>query len=433
MFKEIFPAAGIWIEETQGQDATLDEIRFQLSSGQTVSVMPDLRYQPEGIKSSALYAGVSDTEKLDLTLIVLDKMGLGKAVYTTSLTASEAVRFDRKNTAHGQIQALCVLSKNANVFTPTAMKDLYLLADEIAVQTGIPVQNQLISCTGVIGVPLPINTIVKAIPKAAAALQYKQLELSAEAILTTDLGVKMASIQMGDVIISGFVKGAGMIEPNMATMLAYFFTNVKMSDQQLDVILKRAASKTFNKISVDSDTSTSDTLALISTLEVSLTTDAAFDDFEKALTALFYKLSRDIIAQAEGAKYLIEARVYVSTSQRDADVLAKQIINSPLIKTAIHGSDPNWGRVLMAIGKPIGRTALPELSLSDLKISILDTLVFNQGEVVDCDLAKLSHNMRVAKTVHIDVTIGHSSKYLGRALGCDLSDDYIRINADYTT
>ncbi|WP_051180066.1 bifunctional glutamate N-acetyltransferase/amino-acid acetyltransferase ArgJ [Nocardia concava] len=429
--KLVLPEDRIFLSEVPGQDFDQDAIIFEAADGSRVAIANDLRHQPDGIRSYSTHSGVCQGGTLDFTLITLDAMGVGKAVYTRSLSCSEAVRFDRNNTAHGDIQSVCVVSKNANVFTPNGMRDIEAMAARIQSATGVHPANQIISCTGVIGVPLPMERILAAIDSAPGRLVAGELEQSANAILTTDKKAKFASVEFGDIRLCGFAKGAGMIEPNMATMLAYFFTDAKVEKVDLERILKRAADKTFNAISVDTDTSTSDTVAVISTDSKPL--DAAgLVDFERALTALFYKLSRDILAQAEGARCVIEANVSVSSSAEDARLFAKKIINSPLIKTAVHGCDPNWGRVVMAVGKPTDRFTVREIQQNELRIVIMDQVVFEFGRALPLDLERLSSKMRAAKTVTIEVQIG-SPVYSAKAWGCDLSEAYVKINADYTT
>lgn len=429
--KAVLPEDRIFLSELPGQDFDQDVVSFEAADGSRVALANDLRHQPEGIRSHSAHIGVCKHGSMDFTLITLDKMGVGKAVYTRSLSCSEAVRFDRNNTAHGDIQAVCVISKNANVFTPTGMSDIEAMAAHIQAATGIAPANQIISCTGVIGVSLPMDKILTAIDAVPGKLVAGALEQSANAILTTDKKAKFASVEFGGIRLCGFAKGAGMIEPNMATMLAYFFTDAKVEKGDLERILKRAADKTFNAISVDTDTSTSDTVAVVCTDAKPL--DAAgLVNFERALTAIFYKLSRDIISQAEGARCVIEANVSVPSSVEDARLFAKKIINSPLIKTAVHGCDPNWGRVVMAVGKPTDRYTVREIQQDELRIVIMDQVVFEFGRALPLDLKRLSSDMRAAKTVTIDVQIG-APVYTAKAWGCDLSESYIKINADYTT
>ena len=430
--EKVFDNLGIYLDEHAERPVEQDLIYFErVDNGESIVLRNDLSCQPSGIKSYSAHIGICKEGSADFTLIVLDKPGLGKAVYTRSLSCSDAVRFDRENTRVGNIQSLCVISKNANVFTPSAKQDILHIAQQVETVTGVPITHQLISCTGVIGVPLPMDKVVSGIQSASGNLEYGQLEASANAIMTTDKQAKMVSVEFDGIRIAGFCKGAGMIEPNMATMLAYYFTNAVIPAQRLEAILKRAADLTFNAVSVDTDTSTSDTVAILSTAEREMS-EKDIENFERALTAMFFKSSRDILGQAEGANSVIEAQVSLSTSFEDARAYAKKIINSPLIKTAVHGSDPNWGRVVMAIGKPMERNSLAEINPEQLRISIMDEVVFNYGAPLPLQLDILSNRMRAARTVRIKVEIG-APVYTAKAWGCDLSEEYIRINADYTT
>jgi glutamate N-acetyltransferase/amino-acid N-acetyltransferase len=217
----------------------------------------------------------------------------------------------------------------------------------------------------------------------------------------------------------------------MATMLGYLFTNAHIEAPELDAMLRRCVERTFNAISVDSDTSTSDTVALMSTSEVELP-EAHVGDFEHALLMLCAKLARDVVGQGEGVENLIEVEVGVETSVEDARSLAKALINSPLVKTAVHGADPNWGRIVMAIGKPAARASFARIDPGDLEIWLMDEKVFDRGRALDVDLDAMSLRMQRQKTARIRVEIG-SPRHWFKAWGCDLTHEYIHINADYTT
>lgn len=430
--KPVFIEDGIFLTESSDADSSTDKVLFKMAnSNEHLSIRNDLLHQPPGIKSFAAHIGVCKKGTPDFSIIRLDQMGVGKAVYTQSLTCSDAVRFDRENTKKGDIQALCVISKNANAFTPRSAEDITAIAARIENTFGIPIEAQIISCTGVIGVPLPIDLILNSISEAKTGLKADNLLSCAKAILTTDKMEKCVSIEFNGIILCGFAKGAGMIEPNMATMLVYFFTNARIEKNRLDQILRDSVNKTFNAISVDTDTSTSDTVALISTNEREISRDEEVD-FGRALTAMCFKLSRDILIQAEGAGKIIEAEVALPSSKMDAQLFAKKIINSPLIKTAVFGHDPNWGRVVMAIGKPSTCTKIGEIQPRDLKIEILGETVFRFGNVQNINLKKLSEKIAGAKTVNIRVEIG-APTFSAKAWGCDMGYDYVKVNAEYTT
>jgi glutamate N-acetyltransferase/amino-acid N-acetyltransferase len=222
-----------------------------------------------------------------------------------------------------------------------------------------------------------------------------------------------------------------MIEPNMATMLVYFFTNADIDGAGLRSVLGSSVERTFNSLSVDSDTSTSDSVVIFSTRRVPL--DAHLRaDFEDAIRAMSLKLARDVVAQAEGSTKLIECTVHLDTSVRDAKIMGKKIVNSPLVKTAIYGGDPNWGRLVMAIGKPDERLALHALAPRDVVASMMGQLVFSRGDAIALDLPALAASLKASRRVPIDIRIGEG-RYSATVWGCDLSHRYVDINADYMT
>ncbi len=429
--RELFLDGTILIEE-QGASSEEDIFYFRRKTdGECFPITNSLQFVPRGIQSYSSHIGVCAHGSLDFTIVKLNKLGIGKGVYTKSLTAGDAVIFDRKNTAQGDIQLLCVISKNSCVFTPNGARDIQTIADELAEAFDVSPEHVVISCTGVIGVPLPMQKVVSAIQLAKGKLAEDCLAESAKAILTTDRQEKVASVKFDEVIICGYAKGAGMIEPNMATMLTYFYTNVDISKEQLDTILRRAVGKSFNSISVDSDTSTSDTVVIMSTQEIKLN-DEQLEDFERALTAISIKLARDIVGQAEGGSKIIEAEVEIASSEAEAKLLVKQILNSPLIKTAVYGADPNWGRIVMAVGKPINNLSDKPITAKDLVIEMMGTKVFDRGQELATDLKALSRKIKAAKSVSIHVQIGEP-KYRAKGWGCDLTERYVEINSQYTT
>jgi len=422
----------IELEEIEGVGCDADRFSFESSAGLgRVELENTLVHQPAGIESVAKALGVGPEGVLDFTVVRLPESGPAAAIFTRNRCPGDAVISGRANVADGRLRLVCVVSKNANVFTPNGADDVERIIDALAQEFGVERGDVLLSCTGVIGVPLPMDRIVGGIPGLAAELEPTRLERSAEAILTTDPAPKWASVRVGDAVICGFVKGAGMIEPNMATMLGYLFTNARVPATELDAMLRRCAARTWNAISVDSDTSTSDTVAILSTDEVELSR-AQTADFEHALLMLCAKLARDVVGRGEGVENLIEVDVAIETSEADAAALARVLINSPLVKTAVHGADPNWGRIVMAIGKPAAQVGFDRIDPSTLSIRVMGEKVFDRGRAVAADLEALSNAMRAAKTTLIDVEIGEP-RHRFKAWGCDLTHEYIHINADYTT
>jgi glutamate N-acetyltransferase/amino-acid N-acetyltransferase len=410
-------------------DSTPEREIVVRTEGREVRVEHTLQHFPEHISGAVRHVDVpNDRKGLDLSVVRLPRPCTTAAVYTRNLCVSPAILFDRKNTQRGSIELVCVVSKNANVFTPTGAEDIEQIADALATEFKIEKSQVLISCTGVIGRTLPTSHVVSTIAGLSKDLSEQGVEAVSRAILTTDKAPKCASIRIGDLVIGGYAKGAGMIEPNMATMLVYLYTNATLSKPELDAALKESVDPTFNCMSVDSDTSTSDTVALMATGEVKC--DPAL--FRAALTAVCLRLTRAVAREAEGANKLIEVNVHLGTSPQDAHFFAKKIINSPLIKTAIHGADPNWGRIVMAIGKPAPGSPLMTIQPEDVVIRIQGQTLFERGQRVDADLTALSNDIRQSSNVRIEVVIG-TPVYTATVWGCDLSAEYVRENADYTS
>lgn len=428
----IWPDRPVELVEIPDAGCEADVFAFESVAGLgRVELDNDLAHQPAGIESMATWIGVGPEGKLDFTVVRLPEAGPAAAVFTKNRCPGDAVISGRRNVADGRLRLLCVISKNANVFTPDGARDVETLLDALATEFGVERGEILLSCTGVIGKPLPMDRILGGIPGLAGELETFALERSARAIMTTDRMPKWASVKLGSVELCGFAKGAGMIEPNMATMLGYLFTNAHVEAPELDAMLRRCVDRTFNAISVDSDTSTSDTVAIMSTSAVELP-EAHVGDFEQALLMLCAKLARDVVGQGEGVENLIEVDVGVETSQADARALAKALVNSPLVKTAVHGADPNWGRIVMAIGKPAAPVSFDRVDPARLVISLMDEKVFDRGHALKVDLDAMSRRMQEQKTARIRVEIGDPRHHF-KAWGCDLTHEYIHINADYTT
>jgi glutamate N-acetyltransferase/amino-acid N-acetyltransferase len=430
--RKLFEDWNVSLETASSSDPSLDVVSFESRTlGRDVIVENSLAHQPDGIESAAVAAGIKSEGVLDFTVVKLPEPGAAAAVFTTSLCPSYAVQYDREVLADGRAQVLSVLSKNANVFAPHGAEDTRTMAHWIAEELGVESTNVVLSCTGVIGVPLPMEKIKGAITGISHKLRAGGLDDAARAILTTDRGPKVCSLRFGDVVLCAMAKGAGMIEPNLATMLVYFFTNADLDGGALRAILADAVDRTFNSLSVDSDTSTSDTVAIFSTRRARMD-EKAREDFGDAVRAVSMKLARDIVSQAEGATKLIECTVRLDTCREDARLIAKKIINSPLVKTAVHGGDPNWGRLVMAIGKPDERLTIRAIAREEVVISMMGQVLFDRGKPLAIDLAALSRQLVAQARVGIDVRIGHG-RLAATVWGCDLSRRYVEINADYTT
>lgn len=367
-----------------------------------------------GVKTSGIYSGIkSNTSKLDLGLIVFDEESLFAAVTTRSTTCAPSVLWTRKQALHGKIKAILVNSGNANTATATAAADHQQVIKQLAQILETEERYLIYNSTGIIGKPLPVDKVVNHLPKLLLGLGLDSGEKFANSILTTDTGIKAVhqtfktshdyEFQMGAV-----AKGSGMIHPNLATMLTYLVTDATLSLKALRQALKTAAQKSFNQMSVDLDMSTSDTVLLVAT-----GTDKAneirwgtkrYADFVKALTEVCIEMAKQIARDGEGATKLIEVQVKEARHEKQANKIAKQIICSPLVKTAIHGGENNWGRVYAAIGAT-GLKLKPE----KIKIAIENI---------------------ATSTVTIKVHLG-LGKAMGLAWGCDLSKEYIDINTNY--
>jgi glutamate N-acetyltransferase/amino-acid N-acetyltransferase len=430
--RRLFDDWNAYLEIAASSEPSNDVVSFRSRTlRREVSLEASLTHHPSGLRSVAMAAGVKQDGVLDCTVVKLERVGPAAAVFTKSLCPSPAVIHSKRALADGRAQLLAVVSKNANVFTPEGDADTRTLVRWLASEFGVGEADVVLSCTGVIGVPLPMAKLERALAGLSRQMRPGIFEESARAILTTDRGPKVCSVRVGDMCVCAMAKGAGMIEPNMATMLAYFFTNVSLDADRLKVVLREAVDRTFNSISVDSDTSTSDSVAMFSTDELSMGDDAEAD-FVDAVRCMCIKLARDIVVQSEGATKLIECTVCLDTSPGDAKIMAKKIVNSPLVKTAVHGGDPNWGRVVAAIGKPDERLQIDHIAPTDVVIELMDQQVFNRSKPVATDYEALARTLAGSTRVSIDVRIGtgvHSAK----AWGCDLSSRYVEINSDYTT
>ena len=348
-------------------------------------------------------------------------------MFTQSRFAGPSVVVSREHIADLSARAVVVISKNANVATGAeGMSNAREVVNAVAQKIGCEAKDVLIASTGVIGRQYPMQSVRKGLAAIPDKFENTSVEDVARGIMTTDTVHKTAeaTIAGSSARVVGVAKGVGMIEPNMATLITMLFTDAEIDKASLNEIFRRVIDKTFNCVSIDTDTSTSDT-AIILASGLAGSVDAV--SFESALYQVALSLTKQVARDGEGAEKLIEVCVDSARDVRQAKLVAKSIVNSPLVKTAVHGADPNWGRVAMAIGK-----CSDEKDIDETQVVIR----FGNQEVyptfVDASaLDALSKYMR-SDTVRIHVTLN-----TGRAdctvWGCDLTDGYIRINADYTT
>lgn len=379
---------------------------------------------PQGFLSLAKNAGIKDNT-LDLTVIYSTVRARAAAMFTRNRFPGAPVIVGRKHIANGFVQALVINSKNANVAMGRQGIDNAIETCRIVgAELGVDYRDVLPFSTGVIGRPLPMDKIRAGLRGIRNELQPNNLKLAAQAIMTTDKYPKYFSRRVGAAIIAGIAKGAGMIEPNMATMLVYLMTDAELPAKSLRPMLRRVVDRTFNSMSIDTDTSTSDTVVLMAS---GLAGPLNIREFEAGLFEVCEYLTREIARSGEGATKLITVDVNRAKTTTQAKRIGKCVVNSPLVKTAVYGCDPNWGRVIMAVGKSFDTTIEPR----KVTIGFGDTHVFKKGSPVDCDLEALRAYLGQKEvSISVDLGIGKAS---ARVWGCDLTEGYIKENAYYTT
>lgn len=386
---------------------------------------------PEGFQAAGIVAGLKVSGKPDLALIYAESGAKVGAVYTKNSFPSVHVQYCRELTPSNDIKAVIINSGNANAATGAQgtqgnLNVVHQLANSMSIQPG----QVLTSSTGVIGVEFPDESIVNAIPELTEKLKSEGPEPAA-AILTTDLVIKTAhtTIELAgkQYSIYGIAKGSGMIHPNMGTMLAYVMTDAPIPTASVQTLSKELADKSFNRVTVDGDTSTNDTFFLMTSNKEN--PDHVDADLELALREICVSLAKQIAADGEGAKHLIELEVTGAVSMSSANRVIQKVLTSSLVKTAVHGHDPNWGRLMMATGNAICSQDYGENP--PISAWIQDIAVYREGEPAKFDEKQLSLKMQEHLVqIKIDLRKGNAES---RGWSCDLSRDYITINADYTT
>jgi glutamate N-acetyltransferase/amino-acid N-acetyltransferase len=379
---------------------------------------------PRGFHGLTLALGIKDASA-DFTAIVSSVPASVAAVFTRSRFAGPSVLLSRDTAAKGTARGVVVISRNANVATGAeGLANAREVRELVARAGDLDPEQLVIASTGVIGRQYPMDRVRAGLAALPWPLPTADFVASATAIMTTDTVAKHVALSCGDATITGIAKGVGMIEPNMATLLTFFFTDAEVAQPELDAIFRRVVDRTFNAVSIDTDTSTSDSAAILAN---GVAGPVDLDEFERVLHQVALSLTKAVAADGEGAEKLIEVRVLGARDDAQAKRVAKAIVNSPLVKTAVHGADPNWGRVAMAIGK-----CEDELDIDPAKVVIrfgdVETYPAPSTEQV---LAAATEQMRgdeVVITAELGISGGAFTVY-----GCDLTDGYIRINADYTT
>ena len=373
--------------------------------------------------------GIKD-QSLDFGVIASGRPCAAAGVFTRSNFPAAPVIVGREHLQSGRLQAIVVNSKSANAATGfTGIENARRMCRSIGAALGIAPELVLPSSTGVIGMPLPIEKIdaaCRAVPRGLAT-GAEAIALFARAIMTTDTRPKIRSVRIGPATLTGVAKGAGMIEPNMATMLSYLVTDAEIAPAALKAMLARCADRSFNRITIDGDTSTNDTVVVMANGQAG---PIAPEAFEAGLLEAMRHLAKEIVRDGEGATKLIEFDVTEAPSPEAALAIAKSIANSPLVKTAIYGADPNWGRFVMAIGKVYAHP----VPIEKLSIHFGDAsagLRISAGAHDPAMLERIRAYLRDA-VLRIEVRLGSGSAS-ETVWTCDLTEGYIKENAYYTS
>jgi len=389
---------------------------------------------PQGFRFAATYAGIRKKKNDDLALMISDRPAAAAGVFTQNQVRAAPVEVSAKHLAKtgGVARAIICNAGNANCATPTmnavARETCRATAKTLSVKTS----EILVCSTGVIGEPLDGSLIAGELETLAEIAEPGGFEAAAKAIMTTDTAHKVATAEVrtaeGTIRIAGMTKGAGMIQPNMATMLGFLFTDADLGPKPLTKMLRSAVDGSFNSISVDSDTSTNDTVFLLANGASQVRpTGIAREAFEKALAKVCEDLAVQIVRDGEGAKKLLRIYVDGAASDRDAKKLAREIANSPLVKTALAGADPNWGRILPAAGK----AGVP-FDPSKVDIYVNGFRVCMRGTRADFNEDEVQKTMEEPESV-VRFHLRGKGRGQARFFTCDLTEEYIRINAEYRT
>jgi glutamate N-acetyltransferase / amino-acid N-acetyltransferase len=370
--------------------------------------------------------GIKD-DTTDFVVVAMERPGAAAGVFTKSRFAGPSVVVSRENVSDLTAQAIVVISKNANVATgDEGMRNARTIVHGVADAIGCSPGDVLIASTGVIGRQYPMEHVRTGLEALSWPFTGSSALDIATGIMTTDTVAKIASATVAgsDASVVGVAKGVGMIEPDMATLITLAFTDASLAPRDLDTIFRRVIDRTFNCVSIDTDTSTSDTAIVMAS---GLVGPVDLDAFETALTEVCLSLTKQVARDGEGAEKLIEVLVDGARDHAQAKRVAKSIVNSPLVKTAIHGADPNWGRVAMAVGK-----CSDELDIDEAKVVIR----FGPHECYPAHVDAAGLDALAAyltgPEVKIHVSLGISDG-TATVWGCDLTAGYVRINADYTT
>jgi glutamate N-acetyltransferase/amino-acid N-acetyltransferase len=388
-----------------------------------------------GFRAAGLHVGIKNEDR-DLALIVADRPAAVAAVFTQSSVVGAPVEISRERVAKGRARGIVVNSGISNVaMGARGLRDAKKMAAMAAHELDCDEVEMLVASTGVIGEPLPMDVLRNGIPLVAQALSPTGFVDAAEAIRTTDTHAKVAStrFKLGDRFVSilGIAKGSGMIEPNMATMLSFLVTDAPIAPAVLRRMLGRVADATYNRLTIDGEGSTSDTVVLMASGDAGGTAlrsgSPLAKQFESALLAVCEDLVRQLARDGEGATKLVTVEIKGARSAAEADTAARRIGNSMLVKTAVFGGDPNWGRIMQTLG-----AARIAWSKDKTRVRVGGIVVFAAGRSAGPAARKRAEKALEADEVQIQVDLGRG-RGSARLFTCDLSYDYVKINAEYTT
>jgi glutamate N-acetyltransferase/amino-acid N-acetyltransferase len=390
---------------------------------------------PRGFLFSACAAGIKPSGKPDLALALAPEGASAAAMFTRNQVVAAPLIAGRENLRRGQgvLRALIVNAGNANCATgKQGLKAARHVCAGLARQINAQEYHVFPSSTGIIGVPLPVEKIHAALPEllSTAAESEVAFDQFANAILTTDTHKKVATQTITfnglEVTLTGVAKGAGMIHPNMATMLVYLFTDLSASPRELQQLLKASVEHSFNNISIDGDTSTNDTVLLLASGKSGVNFKSVRDEFQAALTKVCRSLAAQIVSDGEGVQHVVRLVIEEARTRKEARQMARAVANSSLVKTAWAGADPNWGRILAAIGYS-GISIKPER----VNIYLGEQQVCRHGAACPFDHEQ-AHRYMSEPVYEIRIMLGTGNAHL-EFLTCDLTAEYVRVNAEYST
>ena len=390
---------------------------------------------PAGVRASGLACGIKASGKPDLALLATSRPASAAGVFTLNRAQAAPVLVSMAHLAGsaGHAQVIVTNSGCANACTgPQGLDDAREMAALAAASVGCAREHALVASTGVIGVQLKMDAVRRGIPAAAAALSTSGAADAARAIMTTDPFPKDAAVEVttpsGIFRVGGMAKGSGMIEPRMATMLGYLTTDAQVSPTTLRRALVDACRYTFNAITVDGEPSTNDCVLALATGESGVVIDdALYDALFEGLRSVAHELALAIVRGGEGATKLVAISVSGAYSDEDAWMAARAIANSPLVKTAVHGGDPNWGRLVAAAGRSGARFVL-----DGARVRIGSLVLFDHGRPYD-ELAPEAATYLMGTNLEVEVNLGTGGAHGATVWTCDLSAEYVKINAEYRT